>query len=137
MISSIKSAIIVKIKELYPDITKRYTDDDIPQNFSKPSFYLSVFDHEYRQLLNLRRTGTLSFDLAYFSDKPIAGIKSDCLEKQEGLQRGLIKFGTFKAVNINSKITDNVLHITFDVRYNEMISQTGTAMQNIETNTNI
>jgi hypothetical protein len=136
MISEIKAAIIAKLVELYP-VIERYTDDDIPQDFSKPSFYLLVYDHDYRQRLKVTRSGTLSFDLSYFSDKPVSEMKSDCLEKQETIQRGFLILGSFKAININARVTDNVLHVTFDVRYSEMIKETGAAMQSQATNTNI
>jgi hypothetical protein len=136
MISSIKAAIVAKLKELYP-LIRRYTDDDIPQNFAKPSFYLSVFDQEYGNLLKNRHKGVISFDLAYHSDKELATIKSDCLLKQEELLRGLNLIGIFRASNKNARITDNVLHITFDVHYREKVIDNSEQMQSQTTNTNI
>lgn len=135
MINSIKTAITQKLKELYPDF-KRYTDD-IPQKFNKPAFVISEIDQDYSKRLNRKYNGRISFDIAYFSDKPAQEIKSDCLTIQETLLREFDEFGTFKAINKNARITDNVLHMTFDVKYSEMKVTTEVQMQTLTTNTNI
>lgn len=135
MINEIKSAIIYKLKELYPDC-KRHTDD-IPQNFKKPAFVVFQIDQDYSKRLNTKYNGRISFDIAYFSDKSTPGIKSDCFEKQEVLLREFDYFGPFKALNKNARITDNVLHLIFDVNYSEMKVEPKTRMQTQETNTNI
>lgn len=135
MISDIKSAIVYKLKELYPDC-KRYIDD-IPQKFSKPAFVIFEIDQDYSRRLNVKYNGRISFDIAYFSDKSTPDIKSDCYEKQEVLLREFDCFGAFRAVNMNARITDNVLHMTFDVNYSEMKVEPRIPMQTKETNTNL
>jgi len=137
MISEIKSAIVYKLKELYPLIINRYTDDNVPQNFKKPSFFVSVIDQEYDKRMNAKYKGLISFDVAYFSDKGVAEIKSDCLAKQEVLLREFDLVGTYRIKNKNARITDNVLHMTFDVNYSEMKVETGIPMQTQTTNTTI
>ena len=134
MISDIKSAIVYKLKDLFPEC-KRYTDD-IPQKFSKPAFVIFQIDQDYSKRLNSKYNGRISFDVAYFSDKGIADIKSDCFSKQEVLLRGFDTFGAFKALNKNARITDNVLHMTFDVNYSEMKVEDKVPMQAQTTNTN-
>lgn len=138
MISDIKSAIVYKLKELYPTC-KRYTDD-IPQKFTPPAFVIFEIDQDYRKRMHSKYNGRISFDVAYFSDKGIADIKSDCFAVQEILLQGFDIIGTiskFRILNKNARITDNVLHIIFDVNYSEMKTETVIPMQTQTTNTNL
>lgn len=140
MIAKIKQAIVYTLIESFPMITTRYTDDNIPQNFSKPSFFTSVIDQDYEKRLNIKNKGLLSFDVAYFSAEEISKIKSDCLVKQEDLLREFDLIGTvnkFRVLNKNARITDNVLHMTFDVNYSELKVESKIPMRTQETNTNI
>mgnify|MGYP000966763840 CR=1 FL=1 len=136
MVSDIKSAIKAKLKELYPDDVRkirRYTDD-IPQNFIKPAFVIFEIEHDYEKRLNTKHNAQISFDIAYFSDKPTYEVKSDCLKVQEVLLREFDYFGQFKALDKNARITDNVLHMTFDVNYSEVKAETQIPMQTQTTN---
>lgn len=154
MISDIKSAIVYRLKELYPEF-KRHTDD-IPQNFKKPAFVVFQIDQYYSKRLNIKYDGRISFDVAYFSDKSTTEIKSDCFAVQEVLLRGfdyitsynevadeatnekvLVENETYKVTNKNARITDNVLHFIIDVKYSELKVENNTKMQTQETNTNI
>jgi len=135
MINEIISAIAEKLKELYPGY-KRYTDD-IPQKFTPPAFVIYTIDQDYSKRIGNIYKSRISFDIAYFSDKAKQEIKSDCLTVQETLLREFDTFGTFKSVNKNVRITDNVLHMTFDVVYSEMICESSELMQTLETNTNL
>lgn len=121
---------------MFPAVTKRYYDD-IPQNFKPPAFVLFLIEQGYEKRLDKKYRSTVSFDLAYFSDKDTAKVKSDCLEKQEALLRGFDLVGGFRVINKTARITDNVLHLIFDVKYSETIPNTGTKMQTQETNTTI
>lgn len=135
MVQTVKSAIALKLKELYP-IYNIY-DEDVPQNFKKPSFLISLINQDYSKRLDIKYTGLLSFDLAYFSDKNVATIKEDCIEKQQSILRAFDLLGTFRVLNKQANITDNVLHITFDVRYSELKVTDDIKMQKQETNTNL
>ena len=140
MINDIKSAIIAKLKEIYPTILKRYTDDNVPQNFKTPSFFVSVIDQDYRKRMNVKSKSMVSFDVVFFSDKNTASIKSDCLDKQEVLLRCFDIIGTtkkFRVMNKSAQITDNVLHLTFDVNYSEIKEEAVILMQEQTTNTNL
>jgi hypothetical protein len=137
MISDIRTAILQKVQTEYPLLSYKYYKDDIPQKFATPSFFISLFDHEYSKRISNTYSGTLSFDLAFYSEKSTSIIKSDLVEKQEVLMKLLDITGTFKILNKNAKITDNVLHITFDVKYSELKEEDFTAMQSQTTNTNI
>lgn len=139
MINDIQLAIVAKLKELFPDGSRkirRYIDD-IPQDFKKPAFVLFEVDQDYSKRLNTKYKGRITFDLAFFSDKAAQEIKSDCQTIQEELLRGFDYFGAFRALNKNARITDNVLHMTFDVNYSEMKVTAEAQMQTVDTNTNI
>jgi hypothetical protein len=135
MLSDVKQAIVDKLAALYP--TFKIYDDNVPQNFKTPSFQIFIFDQDYGKRLGKKYKSLVSFDLAYFSNKKISDIRIDCLEVQETLLRELDIAGTYRIQNKQAKITDNVLHITFDVGFSEMIVETGTVMQAQETTTNI
>lgn len=135
MISDIKQAIVNKLLELYPTYT--IYDGDVPQNFKTPSFLITLFDQDYSKRMNSKFKSLLSFDIAYFSDKKITEIKNDCHRVQLDILRSFDLIGTFRAQNKQATITDNVLHVTFDVNYSEMKVETSTPMRTQQTNTNI
>ena len=136
MINEIRQAIINKLAELCPSVTRRYLDD-VPQNFKPAAFMLSVYEQDHNKRLNIKYKSIVSFDLAYFSDKGAADIKSDCLAKQEILLRGFDLVGTFRVLNKQARITDNVLHLMFDIEYSEMIPVSDPLMQAKQTKTNL
>lgn len=135
MVRVVKSAIVSKLKVLYP--TYNIYDEDVPQKFKTPSFMLSLINQDYTKRLDVKYSGLLSFDLAYFSDKAITETKVDCLEKQQTILRAFDLVGTFRVLNKQANIADNVLHITFDVRYSEIKNIEEIKMQKQETNTNL
>lgn len=136
MISDIKEAIIDKLYALYPSVTI-YDEDNIPQSFDEPSFLVTTVEHNYDKRLDNKFRGEVLFDIAYFSDKDTHEIKSDCLDKQVVLLRGLACVCTFRAINLQATITDNVLHITGTVSYSEIKAVEGTKMEAHTTNTEL
>ena len=135
MINEIKQAIADKLEELYPGYT--IYDEDIPQNFKRPSFLVTVIEQNYGKRLDNKYNSTVSFDVAYFSDKGKNEVKSDCQEVQVNLLRALGLMGTFRAQSLQATIVDNVLHITFDVSYSELKIEEFAKMQTQTTNTNL
>jgi len=136
MIDEIKQVIAQKIHEQYSSST--IYDEDIPQNFKTPSFLVTVIEQSYGKRLANKYNSTVSFDVAYFSDKGKNEVKSDCQAVQVNLLRAFDLVGTFRVQNLQATIVDNVLHITFDVRYSEI--KTGEEipkMQAQATNTDI
>mgnify|MGYP000922519517 FL=1 len=133
MVNEIINAIAQRLNELYPNY-KCYTDD-IPQKFTLPAFVIFTIDQDYSKRLNSKYKSRIGFDLAYFSDKAKQEIKSDCLAVQENLLRNFDVLKTFKVVNKNARITDNVLHVTFDINYSEMKIEDQILMQTQTTNT--
>lgn len=120
MITDMQSALAAQLKSLYP-LSTVYLDY-VPQNFKTPSFLIEIIDQGYGKRLQGTFRGTCSFDLQYFSAvklTDIAGIEADCHAVQEVLLRELDLIGTFRALNKAAKTTDNVLHLTFDIKYCE------------------
>lgn len=135
MINNARVAVAQKLKELYPNY--RVYADDVPQNFKTPAFVIYIIEQEYNKRLDNKYKGRIAFDVAYFSDKSASEIKSDCITVQETLLREFDTFGAFKAINKNAQITDNVLHVTFDIRFSELKLDEFIPMQKQTTNTNI
>lgn len=135
MIDSIKQAIVNKLLELFPSYT--IYDEDIPQNFKKKSFLITLTDQDYNKRLNNKSNSLLSFDIAYFSNKSVSEIKSDCLEVQLKLLRGFDLIGNCRALNKQATITDNVLHFTFNINYSEIKNEVFEKMQQQQTNTSL
>jgi hypothetical protein len=117
MISDAKQSIIIKLQELYPTGYTIY-DEEIPESFSKPSFYLTLVNQNYNRRRNNHYTSLLSFDLAYYSNS--SELRTDCLRVQLNLLRTFDLLDKFHVINKNAKIINNVLHVTFDIRYTEM-----------------
>lgn len=136
MINEIKQSIVDKLAELYSSGHTFYLDD-VPQNFETPSFLISLFDQDFSKRISNKYKSEVSFDVAFFSDKGKEDIKSDCHEVQENLLREFEHIGSFRAINKNAQITDNVLHIIFDIKYSEMKKETVIPMRTQSTNTNI
>lgn len=135
MINEIKQAIADKLEELYSGYT--IYDEDIPQNFKTPSFLVTVIEQNYGKRLANKYNSTVSFDVAYFSNKGKNEIKSDCQAVQVNLLRAFDLMGGFRAQNLQATIVDNVLHITFDVKYSELKIEEFAKMQTQTTNTNL
>lgn len=131
MINSIRKAIASKLLELYP--TYPIHKNDVPQNFKPPCFIVYIIDQNYDKRINTKYKSMISFDVAYFSDKPTTTIKDDCLDKQQVLLRAFDLIGTFRVLNKQCSITDNVLHFTFDINYSELLEETDSLMQNATT----
>lgn len=135
MINNIKQVIVNKLLELYPGYT--IYDEDVLQNFKKQSFLISLTDQDYSKRLNSKFKSLISFDVAYFSNKRVAEIKSDCQDMQMSLFRGFDLIGSYRILNKQANVTDNVLHFKFDVQFSEIKVDTSDKMQEQQTNTNI
>jgi len=118
MINKIKQVLALKLKSLYPNIT--IYDEDVPQNFKTPSFFITVIDQEYSKRLFNKYNSTLNLDIAYFSNKDKTEIKNDCLEVQQNLFRELDIVSSFRILDKQATITDNVLHLICTTKYSEI-----------------
>lgn len=135
MIADIKQVIADKLKELYTGCTIYV--EDVPQDFETPSFMITLINQDYGKRLNTVYKSTLSFDVAYFSDKSNQDIKEDCYTVQMNLFRSFDLVGGYRIINKQAIIVDNVLHFTFDITVSEMLNESYAKMQKQRTNTNI
>ncbi len=135
MINEIKQAIVNKLLELYPGYT--IYDEDMPQDFSRQSFLISITNQSYGKRFDNKYKSSVSFDIAYFSNKDAEEIITDCRDVQMSLLRNFDLAGQYRALNKKATITDNVLHFTFDINYSEIKTEVSEKMQKQETNTNI
>lgn len=132
MISEIKQGIKDKLKEVYPTGYTIY-DEELPAAYNKPAFYLTLTNQNYNRQMNNRFTSLLSFDLAYYSNSP--ELRSDCIQMQQNLLKAFHTVGSYHVLNRNAKIIENVLHITFEVRYSEVMEEEVIPMQQQHINT--
>ena len=119
MINSVRQEIVNKLLELYP--THTIYVDDVPQKFKKPSFLINLIDQDYDKRMNVKFNSLLSFDVAYFSN--LSEVKEDCQEVQLKLFRAMDLIGSYRALNKQATITDNVLHFTFNINYSEIMNE--------------
>jgi hypothetical protein len=134
MINEVKQAIKSKLLEVYPSGYTIY-DEELPVEYSKPAFYLTLVNQNYNRRMNNKYTSLLSFDLAYYSNS--GTVRTDCLHIQQELLQAFHVIGAYRVLNRNAKITNNVLHITFDIRCSEVVQEDGILMQQQQTNTTL
>lgn len=132
-INNIISAIAGMLKTVKPGCV--VYADSVPQSFKKNSFYIQLTDHEYGKRIGNRYSSVVTFDIAYFSVSP--SVCTDCHETAENVMRLLNTVGVFRPVNVVSRVTDNVLHIMFDVKYSEIEEASFVAMRTSDVNSKI
>lgn len=131
MINDIKQCIVDTLLQVYPRIT--IYDEDIPQNFKTPSFLIALTDHNYNKRINTKFNGEVLFDISFFSSKEKTEVKNDCLNIQQKLLRSFDLICTYRVLNKNATIVDNVLHFTFKIKYSEVRNEDKYKIQNIRT----
>lgn len=105
--------------------------DDVPQNFSKPSFLISIYDFGSSKSLNRKVKSDISIDIMYFPEnEQTDGAKEECWAIAQGMNR-IFSIQDFKIKNRNMKIEDGVLHYMFDVQYKEYKEVADNTMQEL------
>lgn len=133
MIVDINKAIAKKLLSLYPNTT--IYDEKVPQNFKTPSFFILTYDQDYNKRLNNKYKSTINYDISYFPNDIYKN--NEMYEVRTTLLREIHDLDEFRALNIKSNITDDVLHIMFDVNYSEIKVSDEIKMQNIKVNENL
>ncbi len=111
--------------------------EDVPQNFRKPSFMVTIYQQNPSQGINHRLKNEVNLDVLYFPEnKGKAELQEECWAVGQALSRELSVPG-FKMKNRNLKIEDDVLHFLFDVGYREFQEDPTPAMQTLSQNTDI
>lgn len=103
--------------------------EDVPQNFVRPSFMISFYEQSPTHGINTRLHNTVSIDVAFFP-KDSAGAKRECWEVGQDLYRSF-RIRDFKIRNRNLTIVDNVLHFMFEVSYREYEEDQAQKIQDI------
>ena len=135
MVNDIKQCIVNTLLKVYPGAT--IYDEDIPQNFKEPSFLITLTEHNYSKRINSKFNGEVSFDISFFSEKEKTEIKNDCIKIQQELFREFDLIATYRPLNKNATIVDNVLHFTFKVKYSEINNMNNFKIIKVESNTKI
>lgn len=110
--------------------------EDVPQNFKKPSFMVTIYEQNPSRGINGRLKNEVNMDILYFPEnKGKAELQEECWNVGQALAREFAVPG-FKIKNRNLKIEDYVLHFMFDVDYREYNDSPGVKMrtQTIDTN---
>lgn len=134
MVNSINQAIADKLNGLFNNVT--IYDEKVPQNFKTPSFFISTYDQDYEKGISDRYSSTVYYDISYFPDSEYR-LNNEMYEVRSILLREIRDLGPYRAISIKANITDDVLHIMFDVKYSEAVAVSEIKMNKIETNTNI
>lgn len=133
MIVNINKSIVRKLLSLYPDIT--IYDEKVPQKFKTPSFFISTYDQDYDKRLDNKYKSTVNYDISYFPSD--INKNNEMYEVRTTLLREIRDLDEFRSLNVKSNITDDVLHIIFDINYSEMKTSDEIKMNNIKVNENI
>lgn len=109
--------------------------EDVPQNFTQPSFLIAFYGQDPSGGINGRLKNTVNVDISYFPESS-PDVNEECLRVGQDLARELwVK--DFKIRNRNLKIVDNVLHFMFDVDYREYLPDGTPQMQGMSQRTDM
>lgn len=134
MINSINQSIADKLNSLFNNVT--IYDEKVPQDFKTPSFFISIYDQDYEKGISDRYKSTVSYDISYFPNDEYSS-NNEMYEVSSILLREIRDLGPYRAINIKANITDDVLHIMFDVKYSEAAAISEIKMNKIKANTNV
>lgn len=103
--------------------------EEVPQNFKKPSFLVTIYEQNPSRGINGRLKNEVNMDILYFPEnKGKAELQEECWSVGQALSREFAVPG-FKIRNRNLKIEDYVLHFMFDVDYREYKDVPGVKMR--------
>lgn len=132
MINELYKAIAAGLKSVKSCTVYR---EDVPENFSTPSFMVTLCDQNPSRGINGRLKNSVRVDILYFPENEV-DYQEECWTVGESLRREFQPAG-FKIKNRNMKITDKVLHFLFDVDYTEYRDESHVKMQSMSQNTEI
>lgn len=103
--------------------------EEVPQNFKKPSFLVTIYEQNPSRGINGRLKNEVNMDILYFPEnRGKAELQEECWSVGQALSREFAVPG-FKIRNRNLKIEDYVLHFMFDVDYREYKDIPGVKMR--------
>lgn len=108
--------------------------EDVPQNFKKPCFMVTLYDQNPSRGINGRLKNSVDVDILYFPKNESGSEgKEECWTVGQDLEREFCPPG-FKIKNRSLEITDKVLHFLFHVDYREILVNTDVKMQEMTQN---
>lgn len=111
--------------------------EDIPQDFKKPCFMVTLYDQNPTRGINGRLKNSVAVDILYFPrNETDVGYQEECWTVGQDLARDF-QISGFKIKNRNLKITDKVLHFLFDVDYREYRNGSSGTMQTMSQDTKL
>lgn len=137
MAEILHKAIAIECRKAVPDLRRIYRDN-IPQDFQTPCILVtSVKTEVSRNLGDVQRIKEI-FDVLYFPDGEIQNAWKQCETVKQGMLRcfDVIKADgiSFYVRNKTASITDDVLHVLFDVTYREKLQKEVPKMEKLSTN---
>ena len=103
--------------------------EEVPQNFKKPSFLVTIYEQNPSWGINGRLKNEANMDILDFPEnRGKAELQEECWSVGQALSREFAVPG-FKIRNRNLKIEDYVLHFMFDVDYREYKDIPGVKMR--------
>jgi len=109
--------------------------EDMPENFVRPSFLVSLAGQKVAKGINGRYKNTVNVDISYYPESHTEGY-GECWGTGQELTRDFSIEG-FRIRNRNLKPVDQVLHFTFDVDYRVCQEQDSGRMQSLAQNTDL
>lgn len=109
--------------------------EDVPQGFVLPCFMVTFYEQNPGRGLNGRFKNSVMVDILYFPEDEV-NYQEESWDIGQKLSREFCPEG-FKSKNRNLKITDKVLHFTFDVDYWEYRKEHSERMQTLSENMSI
>lgn len=131
---------ISKLYENIGSVLKQIKDctiyrEDVPQGFKMPCFMVTLYSQNPSRGINGRMKNSVQADIHYFPEDEV-NYQEECWGIGQKLSREF-QPNDFKIKNRNLKITDRVLHFTFDVDYREYRNDQSELMQTISEDMNI
>lgn len=130
MIDRLYRSIAAGLKEIRP--CKIYVED-VPQNFTQPSFLITFYEQNPTHGINGKLKNTVGADVSYFPETDREPYE-ECWHVGEELSREFVA-ADFKIRNRNLKIVDDVLHFLFDVDYREYFEESTQTMRTMSQDT--
>ena len=130
-------AIAAECRSVVPEL-KKICRDNIPQNAETPFILVLITDTDTRRCLANRQRVKQSFDVQYFPGGEIQNRRKECEKVKQEMLRGFDVISadgiSFYVRNKTASITDDVLHVLFDVTYREKLQKEVPKMEKLSTN---
>lgn len=111
-------------------------EEDLPGDFIRPSFLISICGLEAEGGLNHKRRNTVHLDVTYFPPEEAAGMAKACRRMGQDMNREF-QIPGFKMRSRTMKPECNALHYLFDVIYWEYRTDEAEKMREMQQKTDL